>query len=171
MAARKGSAAKSAAAEATEATEAEATETVEGADAEATDAEATTGKRGPQKGQMPVYGLQKVEAPPEPPPTAARGGRTAVYMTLLAPIVADEDMWGDWFEAAYFKTPTGANGARKGIEKGTTDVPAGKWQLSSVKVARREFVQDDEGNDTDEVVEGFGSALFVKYLGPDEDAE
>lgn len=99
------------------------------------------------KESMPVYGLDKVDSLPDDAP----GGRTNMYIGLLAPLTKLEP--GDWYQVAYFKTPTGARNAEKAIAKRERPIPSGEWEFQSRKVSNPEGVGQKH------------SALFARYLG------
>lgn len=132
----------------------EAPEKVEANDQGETPSEADPTKIA--KRAMPTYGL--TEGMDDLPDQAPRATRDQMYVNLLSPIVEDENKWGKWFGVATFKTPTGANEARKAIEKGEREIPKGQWEIA----ARRIEPELAEGETTKHKR---WSRLFVRFMG------
>lgn len=99
---------------------------------------------------MPKYGAEKISGDL---PDDAPQGRSNLYIGLLAPI-ATEDNVGEWFQVAYFKTPTGASNAKKAIVSGERPIPAGNWEVEARKVTNPDAPAGTKH-----------SKLYVRYLG------
>lgn len=89
--------------------------------------EKRTRKPGPKYGMSVVKGDLPTNAKIKRKPG---GGRKKVYLELLAPIVADENLHGEWIQVAEFNTSTGAKDVAKAIERGERDIPdGGDWEF------------------------------------------
>ncbi len=101
--------------------------------------------------QMPEYNLAKVEGGDLP--DNAPSGRANLYLGLFQKIMTDP---GEWYEVAYFKTPTGAKNAAKAIQAGDRPIPEGNWEIETRKISNPEDVAGSKH-----------SKLFARYLGED----
>lgn len=97
-----------------------------------------------------------------------RGRLADQFVKLLNPIVADEDLHGEWLVAAEYATAVGAKGAMKAILADERVLPKGAWEFET-----RRFMQpilDDEGNQPIDEATGQpavrpSSRLFVRFHG------